>query len=199
MESQGNEEETTHDSVNEDSRALVIALTQQLMLERDNGTPQITPQLAQSSAETARWPTTSMGNTGNFSVSDQIFLPPLSEDEREDPPLPEFLSDASVRAALHRANALRPQGHLSDEPQFPSALGGPPTRHLDVRVRADMTERDFLGGQDLDISQLSPYSPAFFILGLLYRGVLGISHAPKRRKVPVFQRVSSPEMKPSPC
>jgi hypothetical protein len=79
-----------------------------------------------------------------LSATSFSYQPPLSVDEREDPPLPEFLSDASVRAALHRANALHPQGHLSDEPQFPSALGELPTRHLDVRVRADMNERDFV-------------------------------------------------------
>jgi hypothetical protein len=98
----------------------------------------------------------------------------LSVDERKDPPLPELLSDASVWATLHRANALHPQGHLSDEPQFPSALGGLQTRHLDVRVRAYTAERDFLWGQNLDGSQPSPYSSAFLRPRIAARGSSGV-------------------------
>jgi hypothetical protein len=75
MASQRGEEEIKHDSPNEDLRALVTALTQQLMMDGDNEAPRATQQSPQSSAEVASFPTTSMGNTGNFSVSNQLFLP----------------------------------------------------------------------------------------------------------------------------
>jgi hypothetical protein len=122
MDSRQGEDESKRDSPDgEDPRALVAALTQQLMVDDGNRA-----QALPSSTETTTRATRAM-NTG-ISLPDNHNFPPPStgEDEQETTFLPEFLSDASVRAALHRANALRPQGHLSDEPQFPSALGGGP-------------------------------------------------------------------------
>jgi hypothetical protein len=102
-----------------DSRTLVTALTQ-LLLEDPTPTlaagEQAEPDLRSPNHATDTADATLREITSSRSLS---VLP----DERETSPLlPAFLSDSQVRTALQRANSLRPQGHLSDEPQFPSSL-----------------------------------------------------------------------------
>ena len=102
-----------------DSRTLVAALTQLLL---EDPTPTLTAgEQAEPDLRSPNHATDTADATLREITSSRSFsaLP----DEREtSPSLPAFLSDSQVRTALQRANSLRPQGHLSDEPQFPSSL-----------------------------------------------------------------------------
>jgi hypothetical protein len=102
---------------NDDPRNLVAALTH-LLLEDSSST--------QEQAETDLRSTnhaTSPADAILREVTSTRSISVLPDNERETSPLlPAFLSDSQVRAALQRANSLKPQGHLSDEPQFPSSL-----------------------------------------------------------------------------
>jgi hypothetical protein len=144
MDSHQDEEEMKQESSGDETRSLVTALTQQLLVDDRAGASRV--ELAPVVHEEAL-PRLNSTSTGILLFNDQIFCPPTSgTDERDLSVLPEFLSDASIKAALHRANALRPQGHLSDEPQFPSSLGGDRPRHLDAR---DQEAREVVGSRDL--------------------------------------------------
>jgi hypothetical protein len=207
MDSRQDEDETKRDSSDtEDPRTLVTALTQQLMMS-DGNAAQVIPSNAGASTRDAR-----AGNTGISLSEDQtLFLPSTDEDEHESSLLPEFLSDASVRAALHRANALRPQGHFSDEPQFPSALGRAQEGSQETRVRDTTDRRDFFGNVDFAypepvFPQLQPHSPATlhprvsaqespgvperFVTGQESESVLKITKRPRLRPKDVSHRRS---------
>jgi hypothetical protein len=137
MDSRQDEDETKSDSPVDDPRALVSALTQLLAMgDGDEAQVQVLPSVTEEFI-------TQTENTGDFSSNDQSSPPTSGDNDNEISPLPEFLSDASVRAALRRANALRPQGHLSDEPQFPSALGESQTLLPDTQVRGVAERREF--------------------------------------------------------
>jgi hypothetical protein len=69
----------------------------------------------------------------------------LLDEERRTPP--EFLGESQVREALHRANSLRPQGHLDDEPHFPSSFLG---THSRLRVEGEW------GGAHRDLPPIDP-------------------------------------------
>jgi hypothetical protein len=115
-----------------DAKTLVNALTN-LML--DDPTPPLEmhgrpiaesmqPANAHGDADTAL-----TNFTGNSSLND---VPPNGD--RRTPPTPAFLEDRHVREALLRANSLRPQGHLDDEPHFPSSFMG---THSRLRVEGE--------------------------------------------------------------
>jgi hypothetical protein len=160
MDSHQDDEETKDESSGDNTRALVAALTQQLLVGDGGEASQAELQPALRGTEDALLRSTRVLNTGNLQ-SNELFRPPSSsEDEHENILLPDFLSETSIRAALHRANALCPQGHLSDEPHFPSALGETQPHHLDPRDRGDLATREMVGSQSFAASNPPLYSPA---------------------------------------
>ncbi len=102
-----------------DSRTLVTALTQQLNLGRS------APALeAEEQGESVDRNLIDRGTQSGSNMADAILQEITSSrstavvfrDNEEETFVPAFLSDFNVREALQRANSLRPQGHLSDEP-----------------------------------------------------------------------------------
>jgi hypothetical protein len=175
MDSHQDDEETKQESSGEETRTLVTALTQQLLVDDRDGVPRVEPTTSVMHEDAP--PRINSTSTGNLLFNDQFFCPPTSgTDERDLSVLPEFLSDASIRAALNRANALHPQGHLSDEPQFPSALGGDRPRHLGARDHDDLITREMVGSPDIAASNSLPYSPA-----------------PQRIRVPAHESLGVPD------
>ena len=146
--------ETDPESLAGDTRTLVTALTELL---RDDQPPRITQQPLQ---------TAPMMHTTSTTTPDAILRNITSTsssndgDERQSPLLPAFLADSQVRAALQRADSLRPQGHLSDEPYFPSSLMSVPPHYQDGREQAeDNQPRDFHPSMGLFAYPDSSYAP----------------------------------------
>ncbi len=152
---------TASDSQPEDARTLVAALTNLLM---DDTSPALGTEsradlidranlidLAGTRAESQRpadrhADAVLRGFTSNSSSSNDGLL----DEERRTPP--EFLGESQVREALQRANSLRPQGQLDDEPHFPSSFLG---THSRVRVEGEW------GGAHRDLPPIDPVLVAY--------------------------------------
>jgi hypothetical protein len=103
-------DEQQPEAPSDDSKALVAALAQQLAVRGEISSLDATTSSAAPEALNRE-------STGNhFSTYD------LRDRESVSLSPPSFLGDQQVRHALQRAKSLRPQGHLDDEPYFPSAL-----------------------------------------------------------------------------
>jgi hypothetical protein len=187
LEMDSDDDETKRDYSADDPRALVAALTQLLTVGDDIGAPaQAVPSSTEGSISRNE-------NTGNFSPNEQKSSSPTSGDNaRETSLIPEFLSDASVRAALHRANALRPQGHLSDEPQFPSALGRSTHVFQMHGLGESRKDKSSMGMRDLSTPNSPSHNPRLTLLRCCTLG-------PQFGKVPVFLRGSCQVRRRSPC
>jgi hypothetical protein len=107
-----------------DSRTLVTALTQQLTLGRstsaleaeEQGDPVFHNLIDRNVIDRAL----QSGNNMADAILQEITSSrstAVFHDNEEETSVPAFLSDFNVRETLQRANSLRPQGHLSDEPQ----------------------------------------------------------------------------------
>jgi hypothetical protein len=118
--------ENDQDQQSADAKTLVTTLTNLLL---NDPTPQLgmddrpvaeSMQTADARGDADRVLT---GFTSNSSLNDVS-----PNGDRRTPPTPAFLEDRQVREALLRANSLRPQGHLDDEPHFPSSFMGTHSR-----------------------------------------------------------------------
>jgi hypothetical protein len=140
-----------------DARALVAALTNLLLDDhppppRTAEETQIDPQRHTNATIT---PDVILRNFTSTSSSND-------GDEGQTPLPPTFLADSQVRAALQRADSLRPQGHLSDEPYFPSSVMGVTPLFQDGREQGGILSRDFhptMGPYAYPDSSYAPRSP----------------------------------------
>jgi hypothetical protein len=94
----------------DEAKALVAALTQQLAVGGESSSLDAATSSAVPEA------------LNRESTRNQFFNDNLRDRESVSLSPPSFLGDQQVRQALQRANSLRPQGHLDDEPYFPSTL-----------------------------------------------------------------------------
>jgi hypothetical protein len=133
------QKETNPKSSADDTKDLVTALTG-LLLDDQPLPPRISEHQPQTDPQMHTVDTTTpdaiLRNFTSTSSSND-------GDEGQTSLLPGFLADSQVRAALHRADSLRPQGHLSDEPYFPSSFMGVPPHYQDGREQEGNQPRDF--------------------------------------------------------
>jgi hypothetical protein len=117
-------------------------------------------------------------------------------DNEEETSVPAFLSDLNVREALQRANSLRPQGHLSDEPQFPSSMAHAQPQIQGERDLSSALARPFYpvtSYPDSSYPSNNPEQsrvPSRFVPGQETASVLKITKRPRLRPKDVSHRQS---------
>jgi hypothetical protein len=186
-----------------DPRTLVTALTQQLVLEDSTSPLEVEEQGApvlhlidrNLIDRTATHAVTSTADAVLREITSSRSVGVFHDDGRETS-LPAFLSDSQVRAALHRANSLRPQGHLSDEPQFPSSLTRAQPQFQAERDLRDAPARPFYpvtGYPDSFYPSINPEHsgvPTRFVPGQETASVLKITKRPHLRPKDISHRQS---------
>ncbi len=139
--------ETGPDHPHGDARNLVTALTN-LMMDDDPTPPEESESQprpdSQRPATEPEHVDAVLGEITSKSSSNDGML----NGEEQSPPPPAFLGESQVREALRRADSLRPQGHLDDEPYFPTSFTGTYSRLQD--------EREW-GGAPRDLPQIVAY------------------------------------------
>ena len=163
-----NEERPTNDA-----KALVVALTEQLRGTGISGTGQEQQHGTATSATTlgtAMVP--EVENTGNSSsdINANFF-----EHVEESFPLPDFLAESQVRAALHRAVNAHAQEAFSDE--------APPLSHFPSLRPMELGGGGTLGGRR--------WGPVTFILHFGTRPFLILLLPPRYQFRTAFQKVSA--------
>jgi hypothetical protein len=199
------EEHKQDDKTPRDSKTLVTTLTHQLRQSSLDEARRIQPRAQASINTTANLVTTESGvdNTGNSSsnVNDNDFRDQVEESF----PLPDFLSETHLRAALHRAVNVHSQEAISDE--------APPYPFFPHLRPVSLGERDFgpLSARDFHPSlrhAASPYLsssvplpsqehapessgiPARFVPGNESESVLKLTKRPRLRPKDVSHRRS---------